>query len=257
MNISCEEMKLSEENSVSISEEKILESIKCATEKATQSIISTCLKNLEQFQKEQMELQIKSINENKEFERQKYAEEKEFKKEQKKRQRKALIIEIWGKVLGSILAVSGFYLYFYTDMHAKKAEREMTYKQHQVEMIQKDIEEKKKMLQEGSVAISNLRTVSHKIFLHCQYGNPYSIEKQKEMRWDAEQKIIDTLRLSGYVFNDAVFQAATKIVAFSYSINDLCAFKGFDNQIRQDQGKLYDLQTQALVEDKQKISEIK
>lgn len=76
------------------------------------------------------------------------------------------------------------------------------------------------------------------------------------MSWNAGAKIFDTLRLSGYVFNDELFQAPTKIVFFNHNVNDLCTFKGFDDQVRQCKGILFDLQIQTFTK-KTKISEIK
>jgi hypothetical protein len=185
-----------------------------------------------------------------------------FQKEEKEAQRENARAERWWKygstLFGILVAVGGFYLLWFSGLETETATSKRLYNQHQVALIQADIAEKKKLLEEGSYAIGDLRKVSYKILLHCEYNHPYTQEEQDEMRWMARQKIADTFSLGVYVFNQEFSKREADLISFDANIKDICTYKGdYDETIRQYKIKLYDVANKLLEEDLQKILKFK
>ena len=114
-----------------------------------------------------MLIQRKVHLEDKEFERQKEHEEREFK-------RKNLRMERWWRVFAIVLAAAGFYLFWIGSIETEKAAVQRAANEHKIDMIRSDITEKKQLLIRTEFAIGNLRSVNDDILLGCKYGHPYS-----------------------------------------------------------------------------------
>lgn len=245
---------VTDKNIIKLTEEKLFEFLELSSQKAT----SACLKQFEEVQKGQLEFNKKIQLESLEFEKQKYFNDQKEKEETKITQRKNMKLITLGKIFGGILAITGVLAGWVTSLQHEKANNERAAQNYKIDLVRQDIAEKKKILEAGTEAITNLRGVYAELRLNCKYGHPYSQEKQDAMRQVAWQRIANVFATIPYAFNEAVFNKGRELVLFDEHIPDVCSYKGNpDDRLLQFKTEFFNLAYKSITEDQKKIEKLK
>ncbi len=235
-------------------EEKLLNYIELACEKATKNVIQ----RLEKSSKEEFELQAKIQNENIGFEREKLRMQQEMHRESIKSEERKYNIDHYLKFIAAIVAVISIFQYFYSELHQENANNKRAANQYKIDLIREDIKEKKDILKSASKSISNLRNVNADIIRRCTYGHPYSQEKQDELRWKARQKIVDAFAVIPIVFGQDVVSHGRYIIQYDFNIKDVCVYKeNIDNKILELQKEAFSKINKSIEKDINTISRIR
>lgn len=242
-----EEIKDDRDKLIHITEDHLIDLVETASHKTA----SDCFTHFEKFHKEEMEFQRRVQLEDREFERQKHHEEVDY-------QRRNARIDRWWKFFGIILAVAGFYLFWLQGLETEKAASLRAENQHKIDLIREDIAEKEKMLQTGSLAIVNLRSINHKILLACKYDHPYSTEQQISMRWTGREGVVQAFTTSDVIFNDNVYKEVQDLIQFDQSIKNICTSQiDMDLKIREFKAKIFKTANNSIKKDKERILSLK
>lgn len=126
-------------------------------------------------------------------------------------------------LLGFLIGIGAFYLAYQSSTNETVIATRKAYDQERALDIQADIRRKIEWMQKIDGAIINVRKVRYHIILKCEANRPISAYQQALERFNARIIVVNSLSGCNYVFNDALKEKVSELVAFDGSVKDVCA----------------------------------